>query len=192
MDKIDVLDHGFVRLVDSMGSDLSVVRAARVSYDAAWRTGEDQGSDTRLINYLLKDLHTTPFEAVTLTFEVKAPIFVRPAVAPAPNVELRPGRAPVTANCLRNSMCRGRDIGVQSKSNKQARELTGENMPATTSLQQPAPTPSWRIASFWMRDAARAGAFCAADGDLLPHVRDSRSAELCLSSCAALPRARPG
>ena len=34
--KIDVLDHGFVRLVDSMGGDLSVVRAARVSYDAAW------------------------------------------------------------------------------------------------------------------------------------------------------------
>ena len=43
--KIDVLDHGFVRLVDSMGSDLSVVRAARVSYDAAWRAGQDKGSD---------------------------------------------------------------------------------------------------------------------------------------------------
>lgn len=71
-----VLDHGFVRLVDSMGSDLSVVRAARVSYDAAWRSGEDQGSDARLINYLAKNHHTTPFEAVTLTFEVKAPIFV--------------------------------------------------------------------------------------------------------------------
>src|SRR5689334_9701621 len=76
MDKIDVLDHGFVRLVDSMGSDLSVVRAARVSYDAAWRAGEDQGSDARLINYLWKNHHTTPFEAVTFTFEVKAPIFV--------------------------------------------------------------------------------------------------------------------
>lgn len=71
-----VLDHGFVRLVDSMGSDLSVVRAARVSYDAAWRAGDDKGSDARLINYLAKNHHTTPFEAVTLTFEVKAPIFV--------------------------------------------------------------------------------------------------------------------
>lgn len=76
MDKLDVLDHGFVRLVDSMGDDLSVVRAARVSYDAAWRAGEDQGSDRRLINYLWKNAHTSPFEAVTLTFEVKAPIFV--------------------------------------------------------------------------------------------------------------------
>jgi thymidylate synthase (FAD) len=76
MAQIDVLDHGFVRLVDSMGSDLSIVRAARVSYDAAWRAGEDQGSDDRLIRYLWKNHHTTPFEAVTLTFEVKAPIFV--------------------------------------------------------------------------------------------------------------------
>lgn len=76
MKKVDVLDHGFVRLVDSMGADLSVARAARVSYDAAWRAGEDQGSDTRLINYLWRNHHTTPFEAVTFTFEVKAPIFV--------------------------------------------------------------------------------------------------------------------
>ncbi len=76
MDKINVLDHGFVRLVDSMGSDLSVSRAARVSYDAAWRAGEDKGSDAKLINYLWKNHHTSPFEAVQFTFEVKAPIFV--------------------------------------------------------------------------------------------------------------------
>ncbi|QEH36604.1 Thymidylate synthase ThyX [Aquisphaera giovannonii] len=74
--RIDVLDHGFVRLVDAMGSDLSVVLAARVSYDAAWRAGEDQGSDARLIRYLWKNRHTTPFEAVSFTFEIKAPIFV--------------------------------------------------------------------------------------------------------------------
>lgn len=76
MKTIDVLDHGFVRLVDHMGNDLSVVRAARVSYDAAWRTGEDSGSDHKLINYLWKNRHTTPFEAVTFTFEIRAPIFV--------------------------------------------------------------------------------------------------------------------
>lgn len=74
--KIDVLDHGFVRLIDHMGNDLSIVRNARVSYDAAWRAGEDQGSDERLINYLYKNGHNTPFESVTFTFEVKAPIFV--------------------------------------------------------------------------------------------------------------------
>jgi len=76
MSKVDVLDHGFVRLVDNMGSDLSVVRAARVSYDAAWRAGENEGSDKRLIDYLWRNKHTSPFEAVQLTFEVKAPIFV--------------------------------------------------------------------------------------------------------------------
>lgn len=76
MDKINVLDHGFVRLVDSMGGDISVSRAARVSYDAAWRAGEDEGSDAKLIRYLWKNAHTSPFEAVTVTFEVKAPIFV--------------------------------------------------------------------------------------------------------------------
>lgn len=73
---IPVLDHGFVRLIDHMGDDLSVVRAARVSYNAAWRTGEDSGSDRRLIKYLWKNKHSTPFEAVTVTFEIKAPIFV--------------------------------------------------------------------------------------------------------------------
>ncbi len=76
MEKTSVLDHGFVRLIDHMGSDLSIVRAARVSYDAAWRAGEDHNSDQRLIHYLWKHSHTTPFEAVTFTFEVKAPIFV--------------------------------------------------------------------------------------------------------------------
>ena len=76
MEKVEVLDHGYVRLVDSMGGDLSIVRAARVSYDAAWRAGADSGSDERLIRYLWNNHHTTPFEAVTLTFEAKAPIFV--------------------------------------------------------------------------------------------------------------------
>lgn len=76
MNKINVLDHGLIRLVDSMGSDLSIARNARVSYDAEWRAGEDKGSDARLINYLYNNGHNTPFEAVTFTFEVKAPIFV--------------------------------------------------------------------------------------------------------------------
>lgn len=74
--KKDVLDHGFIRLIDWMGNDLSIVRAARVSYDTAWRTGEDEGSDAKLIRYLWKNKHTTPFEAVEFQFEVMAPIFV--------------------------------------------------------------------------------------------------------------------
>lgn len=71
-----VLDHGHVALVESMGSDLSVVRNARVSYDAEWRTGEDKGKDEKLLHYLVKNGHTSPFESVQFTFDVKAPIFV--------------------------------------------------------------------------------------------------------------------
>src|SRR5438128_3428337 len=59
-----------------MGTDLSVVRSARVSYDADWRVGEDSGSDARLINYLVKNRHTSPLESVQFTFEVKCPMFV--------------------------------------------------------------------------------------------------------------------
>lgn len=68
-----VLDHGMVRLVDHMGDDLSVVRAARVSYNAAPR---NDGSDEKLIKYLMENKHTSPFEQVVFTFEVRAPIFV--------------------------------------------------------------------------------------------------------------------
>lgn len=73
---IELLNHGHVRLVDHMGNDLSVVRSARVSYDADWRAGDDAGKDAKLIHYLMKNKHTSPFESVTFTFEVKAPIFV--------------------------------------------------------------------------------------------------------------------
>ena len=76
MEKIKLLDHGHIGLVDSMGGDLAIVRNARVSYDAEWRAGEDKGSDHRLINYLYSNGHNTPFEAVYLTFDVMAPIFV--------------------------------------------------------------------------------------------------------------------
>lgn len=73
---INVLDYGYVRLHNSMGNDLEVVRAARQSFDAAWRAGENEGSDARLIRYLMKNHHSTPFEVVEFQFDVKAPIFV--------------------------------------------------------------------------------------------------------------------
>lgn len=74
--EIKLLNAGHVRLVEHMGSDLSIVRNARVSYDAEWRTGEDDGKDAKLIDYLVKNRHTSPFEAVQFTFDVRAPIFV--------------------------------------------------------------------------------------------------------------------
>jgi len=76
MNAIKVLNHGSVRLVEHMGNDLSIVRSARVSYDAEWRAGADDGKDAKLIDYLVKNHHTSPLECVQFTFEVKAPIFV--------------------------------------------------------------------------------------------------------------------
>ncbi len=76
MSALKVLNQGHCRLVDHMGSDLSVVRSARVSYAAAWRTGEDEGNDSKLIDYMMRNAHSTPFESVVFTFDIKAPIFV--------------------------------------------------------------------------------------------------------------------
>jgi len=71
--KFQVLDRGFVRLVDYMGSDDRIVQAARVSYGDGTKTlRQDEG----LINYLLRNGHTSPFEQVVLTFHAKMPIFV--------------------------------------------------------------------------------------------------------------------
>ncbi len=68
-----VLDKGFVRLVDYLGSDQRIVQSARVSYGEGTKTyRQDKG----LINYLLRNDHTSPFEQVVFTFHVKAPIFV--------------------------------------------------------------------------------------------------------------------
>ncbi len=68
-----VLDHGFVRLVDYMGSDSSIVQAARVSYGSGTKKVRE---DRQLIRYLLRHRHTTPFEMVEFKFHVKLPIFV--------------------------------------------------------------------------------------------------------------------
>lgn len=68
-----VLDKGFVRLVDYMGDDRRVVAAARVSYGAGTKTFRE---DKALIDYLMKNEHTSPFEQVVLTFHIKLPIFV--------------------------------------------------------------------------------------------------------------------
>jgi len=127
--KIDVLDHGFVRLVDFMGSDLSIARAARVSYNTPWRADEDGGVgglDERLINYLWKHAHTSPFEHVTITFEVKAPIFVfrqwhRHRTWSFNEVSGRYSELPDEFYVPKPE-----HVGEQSKSNKQARDLAPE------------------------------------------------------------------
>lgn len=69
--EIKCLDHGFVRLVDFMGSDSRVVDAARVSYQKGTKA---VSTDRHLIRYLMRNKHTTPFEKVVFEFHVKCPM----------------------------------------------------------------------------------------------------------------------
>ena len=64
-----------VELIDHMGSDLSIVNAARVSF-AKVHEEFDEKSDTRLINYLAKHNHWSPFGHASMQFHIKAPVFV--------------------------------------------------------------------------------------------------------------------
>lgn len=68
-----VLDHGFVRVIDYMGNDSSIVQAARVSYG---RGTKKVNEDAGLINYLMRHKHSTPFEMCDIKLHVKLPIFV--------------------------------------------------------------------------------------------------------------------
>lgn len=74
MIKQDVLNAGYVRLIEYMGGDKSVIRNAR----RCWRSEDksNERSDRNLIRHLLREGHMTPFETIVFTFDVKCPIFV--------------------------------------------------------------------------------------------------------------------
>ena len=72
-DAIPVLDHGFIRVVDYMGDDSSVVQAARVSYGKGTKK---VSTDSGLIKYLMRHWHSTPFEMCEIKYHVKLPIFI--------------------------------------------------------------------------------------------------------------------
>lgn len=71
--QIPVLDSGFVSLLDYMGTDARIARAARVSYV----TGKTKSDDEKLIRYLMTHGHWSPFEQVQFTFHIKLPLFVK-------------------------------------------------------------------------------------------------------------------
>ena len=66
------LDHGFVRVVDYMGDDTSIVQSARVSYGKGTKK---VSTDAGLIKYLMRHWHSTPFEMCEIKYHVKLPIF---------------------------------------------------------------------------------------------------------------------
>ena len=70
---IPVLDHGFIRVVDYMGDDTSIVQAARVSYGKGTKK---VNTDAGLIKYLMRHWHSTPFEMCEIKYHVKLPIFI--------------------------------------------------------------------------------------------------------------------
>ena len=72
-DAISVLDHGFVRVIDYMGEDTSIVQAARVSYGKGTKK---VSTDSGLIKYLMRHWHSTPFEMCEIKYHVKLPIFI--------------------------------------------------------------------------------------------------------------------
>ena len=72
-DALPVLDHGFVRVVDYMGDDTSIVQSARVSYGKGTKK---VSTDEGLIKYLMRHWHSTPFEMCEIKYHVKLPIFI--------------------------------------------------------------------------------------------------------------------
>lgn len=114
-----VLDKGFVRLVDYLGGDARIVQAARVSYGAGTKSVRE---DAALIDYLLRNEHSSPFEQVVFTFHLKMPIFVARQWVRHRTARLNEisGRYSVLQNeCY---IPAEGDVAQQSADNKQGRE----------------------------------------------------------------------
>ena len=117
--EIKVLDKGFVRLVDYLGDDSRIVQSARVSYGEGTKSyREDKG----LIDYLLRNDHTSPFEQVSFTFHIKMPIvvarqWIRHRTAKVNEIS---GRYSVMASEF--YIPAAEDIALQSDDNKQGRQ----------------------------------------------------------------------
>lgn len=114
-----VLDKGFVRLVDYLGGDERIVQSARVSYGAGTKSyRQDKG----LIDYLLRNEHTSPFEQVVLTFHCKMPVFVARQWVRHRTARLNEisGRYSVMKDEF--YLPDGKDLALQSTDNKQGRQ----------------------------------------------------------------------
>jgi thymidylate synthase (FAD) len=113
-----VLDKGFVRLVDYLGGDERVVQSARVSYGEGTKSYRE---DAALIDYLLRNSHTSPFEQVVLTFHVKLPIFVARQWVRHRTARLNEisGRYSILKDDF--YIPKAEDIALQSTDNKQGR-----------------------------------------------------------------------
>jgi thymidylate synthase (FAD) len=113
-----VLDKGFVKLVDWMGDDSSIARAARVSYGKGTKSVNE---DAALIDYLIRHSHTSPIEMVEFIFHIKLPLFsmaqlVRHRTSSLNQVSAR-------YSVMEDEFYIPESLRVQSKNNKQSSEL---------------------------------------------------------------------
>ena len=118
-EEIKVHDHGFVKLLDIMGSDEEVENAARISYGEGTR----KTSATRnLIRYLMRHKHTSPFEMCEIKFHIKLPIFVMRQLVRhrTANLNEYSGRYSVMSDDF--YFPKGKNLKPQSSTNKQGRE----------------------------------------------------------------------
>ena len=122
---IPILDHGFVRVIDYMGDDTSIVQAARVSYGKGTK---QVSTDSGLIKYLMRHWHSTPFEMCEIKYHIKLPIFIA-------RQWIRHRTANVNEYSARYSILdkefylpSKENLAAQSKSNRQGRGdvLTGD------------------------------------------------------------------
>jgi thymidylate synthase (FAD) len=114
--KYNVLNDGFIRVIDYMGTDDSIVQAARVSYGSGTKT---ISSDTNLIRYLLRNRHTTPFEMCEIKLHIRVPMdtwrqWIRHRTA---NVNEYSTRYSLAIDSMQTTS--PKDWRVQSKSNRQ-------------------------------------------------------------------------
>ncbi len=130
--KFNVLDHGFIRVIDYMGDDSSIVQAARVSYGKGTKK---INQDKSLINYLLSHRHSTPFEMNEIKLHIKLPIFVA-------RQWIRHRTANVNEYSARYSildrefyMPKPEHFQAQSKSNNQGREISLDNSEMKSKLK---------------------------------------------------------
>ncbi len=115
--EIKVLDKGYVKLIDHMGSDKMIVNAARTSYDSKSKSASD---DSKLISYLMRHEHSTPFEMCEMIFLIKCPIFVARHIVRHRTASMSEISARYTK--LEEDFYVPEHMRVQSSSNKQASE----------------------------------------------------------------------
>ncbi len=130
---IPVLDHGFIRVIDYMGDDTSIVQSARVSYGKGTKK---VSTDSGLIKYLMRHRHSTPFEMCEIKYHIKLPIFIA-------RQWIRHRTANVNEYSARYSILdkefylpKNEHLAAQSKSNRQGRGdvLQGEQAKKVLSL----------------------------------------------------------